>query len=76
MRLRHIPKERIVFLGQDPDIDRLEWWKQCFKVNLSKKKDQESDKEESDRKKDEEAGKERGEEKSDDPSVKEKSTLK
>lgn len=76
MHLRHIPEERIIVLGQDPNIDRLEWQKQCFKVKPSKKKDQESDKEESDKKKDEEAGKEQGKEKFDDPSVKEKSTPK
>lgn len=69
MRLRHAPEERIVVLGQDPDIDRLEWKKQCFKVKSRKKKDQESDK-----KKEEEVGKEQGEEKSDDPSVKERSS--
>ena len=72
MRLRHIPKERIFVLGQHPNIDHLEWQKQCFEVKSSKKKDQEPDKKESDRKKDEEASKEQGEEKSDDPSIKEK----
>ena len=30
MRLRHIPKERIAILGQDPEVDLLEWQRQCF----------------------------------------------
>jgi hypothetical protein len=57
MRLRNIPEERIVVLGQDPDIDRMEWRKKCFKVKPSEEKDVESDKEK-DKEKDEEKGKE------------------
>ena len=30
MWLRHIPEEQIVFLGQDPKVDQLEWQRQCF----------------------------------------------
>lgn len=45
MRLRHIPKESIIVLDQDPDIDHMEWWKKCFEVNPTKEKDEESDKE-------------------------------
>ena len=39
MHLRHIPKERIVILGKDPKIDRLECRKQCFEMQSNKKKD-------------------------------------
>ena len=75
MRLRHIPEERFAVLGQDPDIDRMEWRKQCFEVKPSEEKDEESDKEK-DKEKDEEMGKEQGKEKSDYLSDKEKSTPK
>ena len=32
MLLRHIPEERIVILGQDLEVDLLEWWRQCFET--------------------------------------------
>ena len=32
MRLKHIPEDRIATLGQDPEIDRLEWRRQCFEA--------------------------------------------
>lgn len=61
MRLRHIPKERIIVLGKDPDLDQMEWHRQCFEVGPSEEKDDETDKE-----------KEKEKEKCDDPSDKEK----
>lgn len=80
MQLRHIPEDRIIVLGQDPNIDHMEWQKECFEVKLSEEKYEESDKEESDKEKDKEKdkeiGKEQGKEKFDDLSDKEKYTLK
>ena len=32
IHLKHIPKDKIATLGQDPEIDRLEWRTQCFKT--------------------------------------------
>ena len=67
MRLRHIPKERIVVLGQDPDLDRMEWRRQCFEAGPSQEKDDETDKEKE---------QEKEKEKSDNPFDKEKLLLK
>lgn len=75
MRLRHILEERIVVLSEDPDLERMEWCRQCFEAKPSEEKDEESDK---DKEKDEETDKEkeREKEKSDEPSDKEKLSLK
>ena len=62
MQLRHIPEDRIIVLGQDPNIDHMEWQKECFEVKLSEEKYEESDKEESDKEKDKEKDKEIGKE--------------
>ena len=57
IQLRHIPKERIVVLGQDPKVDRLDRQRQCFDTQSKKKKIKKTDKEELEKKRDEEAGK-------------------
>ena len=37
MHLKHIPANKIATLGQDPEIDQLEWRRQCFEMQTSKK---------------------------------------
>lgn len=37
MHLKHILEDKIATLGQDPEIDRLEWRRKCFKMQTSKK---------------------------------------
>ena len=32
IRLKHIPEDRIATLGQDPEVDQLEWRRQCFEA--------------------------------------------
>lgn len=63
MKLRHIPEERIVVLRKDPELERLEWHRQCFEAGPSEEKKDESKK-----------GKEK--EKTNDPTDKEKSLSK
>ena len=74
MWLRHIPKERIAVLGQDPEIERLEWWRQCFATQSSKRKRKikKTNKEEPNKEKDEGARKKTEQEKTDDLSTKER----
>ena len=37
IHLKHIPEDKIATLGQDPEIDRLEWRRQCFEMQTRKK---------------------------------------
>lgn len=37
MRMKQIPEDKITTLGQDPKIDRLEWRRQWFEMQTSKK---------------------------------------
>ena len=45
MKIWRILEERIAVLGQDPELEWLEWRRQCFEVGLSKEKDGEIEKE-------------------------------
>lgn len=44
MRLRHILEERIDVLKKDPDLDKMEWRRQCFEAGSNEEKNDESDK--------------------------------
>ena len=70
MCLKHIPEDKIATLGQDPDIDRLEWQRQCFEAQTNKKT-KESDKE--DKEKDKDVGERQEQGKPNNPSSKQRS---
>ena len=37
IQLKHILEDKIATLGQDPEIDQLEWRRQCFETQTNKK---------------------------------------
>lgn len=45
MKLQDIPEERIIVLGQDSELQRLEWRRKCFKARPSEEKNDKSEKE-------------------------------